>query len=247
MVINKVINRLDPCKKRYKEKEARINLEKHGYTGIIGTAENNAIPPQYFDLWTLVKEINRVKPRFVLEYGSGYSTCVIAETLRRLGHEWRFLSVELDEGWKAVTRSRLDQALQERVEFISPRSEMWLYGSNSLSKGGLWFRSEKGGKNQFGIATISFPELHVLEPDFIYLDGPSANSIDGFKDFQGQPFKPMVCDPLFIRSAYTMVVDSRRANCAFLAANYNRPFRVKKHHANCFSVFDVSAVNSRDR
>lgn len=242
IILNKILNKIDLHLKDLQVRQCKEKLKKAGYDKLYADAENDAFPPEYFDLWTLATEINRIKPKHVLEYGSGWSTYIIAETLNRIGGDWKITSVELDENWKKVTESRLGN-LKSNVDLISPSSEIWLCGSKPLNKGGLWYRSEKGGKRQFGIASIVFPELHTLSPEFIYLDGPGGEQVEGFRDaIDGKPFKPMVADPLFIKNGYTMVVDARRANCAFLAANFNRKFTSKTHHANHFTVFDIEPV-----
>ena len=102
IILNKILNKIDVRLKGLQVRQCKENLQKAGYDKLFANAENDAFPPEYFDLWTLVEEINRTKPKHVLEYGSGCSTYVIAETLNRIGGDWKITSVELDQDWKKV-------------------------------------------------------------------------------------------------------------------------------------------------
>lgn len=205
------------------------------------------MPPQYFDLKILVDEINKAKPKNVIEYGSGWSTYVISETLKRIGGDWQLISIELDNSWRDISEARIDAGLESRVSIRTAKSEVWIYGSEPFTSKGLWYRSRKGGKRQFGIAAIVFPEMHEMVPDFVYLDGPASDQVNGFRETHtDMPFKPLVADPLFFKGAFTLVVDSRRANCAFLAANFNRVFKAKIFQQNHFTVFNVMPQTLRE-
>ena len=59
--------------------------------------------------YEIARLVDRVRPSFVFECGSGMSTVLIAERLRRIG-AGRVLAVENDAGWAEATRDRLAAA-----------------------------------------------------------------------------------------------------------------------------------------
>jgi hypothetical protein len=174
------------------------------------TPSAEAIPPNFRDLWVLAGLVLEIHPSVVLEYGSGYSTYVIAETLKRIGHG-RLVSVELDESWRAKTEHLLDNGTRDLVEFTAPTPKVVLYDNSQ---------------------TISFEALHILKPDLVYVDGPDPRQVDGYTG------EPIVSDlTVFERERrITICVDGRDQQCEFLAAHLSGHYAIDVYRPKRFTV-----------
>lgn len=221
------------------------NLERHGLLGSnIPSAPENALPPNYDDLWAVAKTVLDAKPRFVLEYGTGHSTFVIAEALRQLGGDRRLLSVESNQHWFDVTRNRLPAQLKPVIDLQYLVPEMRIFRSRVFglkgAREGFWYKGRPKVQT-FGLAVIVYPNLHDLTPDMIYLDGPDSRDVAGYHDDQGRVIRPIVADLMYqeknLKPGFVMAVDSRRTNCAFLAENLSGQYRIDVNHIQGFTTF----------
>ncbi len=220
--------------------DARDKLRDAGYDLLFQPPSNNELPPNFCDLVLLRDAVVAAKPSLVLEYGSGYSTYVLAKTLQCIG-DGRIISIELGAEWRKISADRLPADLAERVTFIAPQPTIRL----ALSKlpganPNLWFEKKSKTPRRVGIATISFPEVHGLEPDFIFIDGPDSRQIPGYVDALTDEVLPaVVSDPLVYQSKKSPVicVDSRREQCAILSANLPPDYRAVVHEEQRFTFF----------
>lgn len=114
---------------------------------------------EYSDYLELYRQVGLRKPRYILELGSGISTCVIAYAARELcrekGMKPVFVSVEEDAGWHEQVKSAFPHELREFVSFhLSPRIER-AYGEMT----GCCYR-----------------ELPDHPYEFVFVDGPTGRA-----------------------------------------------------------------------
>ena len=176
----------------------------------------------------------------VLEYGSGYSTYVLAKTLQSVG-KGRLVSIELGDEWRKISAGHIPADLADRVDFIVPQPSIRLALLQLPAVNtSLWFEKKSKSPRRVGIATISFPEIYDLAPDIIFIDGPDARQIPGYLDSATQEMLPaVVSDPLvFLSKAKPIIcVDGRREQCAILSANLPPDYKTVIHEEQRFTFF----------
>lgn len=117
----------------------------------------NAIGPHWVDLYYLYRDIRVRKPKHVVEYGSGVSTCVIAAALRQNaledGVSASFISIDAVPFWGQGTLQALPADLRDvvRIEVSEPQVETLGNGVKSLRHP----------------TVVPFDDI-----DFVYVDGP---------------------------------------------------------------------------
>jgi predicted O-methyltransferase YrrM len=97
--------------------QARVERETRSAQDAAVLAARLGTAAPLFGLWAaeadlaaiVVRELEYRVPELVVECGSGVTTLVIADQLRRLGRG-RLISLEHDEGFAATIRGRLDEA-----------------------------------------------------------------------------------------------------------------------------------------
>ncbi len=224
---------------------AREGLLSEGYDKLFDQNENGVIPPNFADLWLLREAALSTKPSLILEYGSGYSTYVLAKTLKSIGRG-KIISVEVGPEWAAITEARLTPDLRPFVEFVSPEPKIRMAMSPVPGNPDLWFKKKSKKPRRLGIATITFPDLHDLTPDFVFVDGPDGSQVPGYCDSAtDENLPPIVSDLLlYVRKANPFIcVDGRREQCAFLSANLPSDYKVKIHEAQMFTCFNPPRIS----
>ena len=91
-------------------KKYKLNLEK-----------NNLFKPDYIDLINLYNQINKLKPKNILELGSGQSTIVIAKIVSELskeGYECNFYSLDQEEKYLDNTIQCMPKELKKITNFF---------------------------------------------------------------------------------------------------------------------------------
>lgn len=179
--------------------------------------------PVYADLARLHFLCLKRKAMTVLEFGSGYSTVVMADAMARLHHRFapwaaRNLRVEdpfhvhaVEEAHRFVeiTRQRLQAAaVSDHASVRHSSVEIHLHDSR--------------------LSTV-YSKLPNVAPDLIYLDGPSqyatAQEINGLS-LASKARMPMSSDILrfefLLEPGALIVVDGRTANARFLQAYLRR-------------------------
>ena len=53
IILNKILNKIDLHLKGLQVRQCKEKLKKAGYDKLFADAENDAFPPEYFDLWTM--------------------------------------------------------------------------------------------------------------------------------------------------------------------------------------------------
>jgi hypothetical protein len=190
------------------------------------TAPLEELGDKISDLARLHRLVLKKRARRVLEFGSGLSTVVMADAVAKVskatGREGRIHAVEGSPEWAGMVRDAVPENLKPYVEVTASPVETTLVN---------------------GELCHVFRELPDVNPDFLYLDGPAREQIEG--SVRGLSFSegcPIVAaDPLFYESrlypGFMMVVDGRTANTLFLRRNLKRRYRFRRdriHRAHTF-------------
>ncbi len=178
--------------------------------------------PVYADLCRLHWLALKRRALNVLEFGSGFSTAVLADAMRRLhgafagwaganlrvDEPFHVYSIEEEQRFLDITKARLGETLAPFADVS--RSSVTL------------------GLHDNRICTF-YDRLPNISPDFIYLDGPSQYAsmaeLNGFS-IASRARMPMAADLLrfefFLEPGTLIVVDGRTANARFLQAYFKR-------------------------
>lgn len=182
-------------------------------------------PIEWDDLLRLYALMRLRKVTTVLEFGCGYSTALMAHALgendrdfgsvvrRELRRASAFQVHVVDDqpGFMKITRARLPESNLGRVEFMHAPVRMSTFS---------------------GRICTEYETLPNVCPDFIYLDGPDQQQVEG--EVNGISTRhvdslPMACDILkiehFLLPGTLILVDGRTANARFLKANLQREWR----------------------
>jgi len=177
--------------------------------------------PELIDLYRLHKFVTDNKRTTVIEFGVGWSTLVIAHALSLNKQKYREQVKELRRNNPFEVHSVdneqhfIDIALERIPAELSPLVHI-TYAQVSM----VCFQ---------GRYATEYETLPLVNPDFIYLDGPDQFNIT--KDIAGfstahKDMMPMSCDILkfehFLTPGTFIVVDGRAANARYLHANLQR-------------------------
>ena len=178
--------------------------------------------PKYSDLCRLHWICLTRKAVNVLEFGSGFSTAIMANAMQilsehfgdwvasnvRVDRPFHVFSVEEEQRYLEITQRRLGAELSQFVTIQRSSTELITHDSR--------------------FATV-FSKLPNIAPDFIYLDGPSqyatTQEMNGFS-FATRCRRPMSADILriefFLDPGTLILVDGRTANARFLRCYLKR-------------------------
>jgi hypothetical protein len=206
-----------------KELEAdRIAYKNSTLEKSVSAFEEKPFEPEYNDLCRLHWIALSRKVINILEFGSGYSTAILADAMRTLGKyfgEWaknsirsenpfHVYAVEEEQRFWEITQSRLGSKLQTFATVSRSSVDILIHDNR--------------------IASV-YSKLPNISPDFIYLDGPSqfatTQEINGFS-FNSKARMPMSADILrvefFLEPGTLILVDGRTANARFLKSYLRR-------------------------
>jgi hypothetical protein len=179
-------------------------------------------PPDWNDLVRLHKLIRSRKIMTIVEFGTGYSTLVMADAIEknakdyslfvkdniRRKHAFELHVIEADGPWLEIASERIPNFLKPFVKFKQSNVVMTQY--------------------QGQICTV-YEELPNVTPDFIYIDGPDQFNVNNkiFGISTNDPDRvPMSGDLLFIENFLlpgTIVqFDGRVLNARFVLNNIKR-------------------------
>ena len=170
----------------------------------------NRLPPIYHDLYFLYREIRRRRPGYVLEFGCGYSTLVIAKALydNGGGEAW---SLETEPYWANNTRQMIPHILDNHYRILEVGVTDKDYGEDKA----LWFS-----------------EIPNCIPEFIYVDAPATDSeIQGVANI-------LEMEPLF-KKGFFMVVDGRKQAVKFFRKNLRRNYVFQDRRLFGNSAFEL--------
>ncbi len=191
----------------------------------INPTPDDVIKPNLIDLHSLYSLCEKTSRTTILEFGCGWSSYLFAAYMAQFKKEiGSFEGFRRNAGFEChtldnypryidIARKRIPEHLQSFITFHYSAIQM----------------REWNGR----IAT-EYVDLPLVNPDFIYLDGPDQNGTRG--DVNGistrhDDFMPMVCDILkiehFLMPKTIIVVDGRAANARFMKCNLQRNWDYK--------------------
>jgi len=177
--------------------------------------------PELEDLYRLHRFIIEQKRTTILEFGSGWSTLIFAHALRANKKAYS----------SEVATLRRNNPFE--VHAVDNEKRFMKMAENRIPanlKGDTFFHFSEVQMVEFqGRFSTLYETLPLINPDFIYLDGPDQfnviNEISGFTTAH-KDMMPMSCDILrlehFLTPGTIIVVDGRAANARFLNANFQR-------------------------
>lgn len=142
---------------------------KHGK---VARELENAFPPVESDLRRLLHLLEQMQPKSILEYGSGWSTVLMAAWAA--SHEGVFLeTLESDPIWYCSTMNALnaDRSLTQRfVDNDYMDDPLRVADHAEKERWRLLFSPTSNGSTE---ASVYYIQQHLTAPDFIYIDGPA--------------------------------------------------------------------------
>jgi hypothetical protein len=196
---------------------------------------NSAYEPELDDLFLLHSYIIKFRRMTVLEFGTGWSTLVMANAIKynkikysnytknlRLNNAGEVHTLDNEKAWLGNTKKITSKYLKF-IKYHYSEAKMDLFN---------------------GRICTSFKKLPKINPDFIYLDGPDQFNIKGSKNginLNHNDFMPMSCDLLkiesFLKPGTIIIVDGRAANSRFLKSNFQREWKYSYNNTNDQHVF----------
>ena len=178
--------------------------------------------PDLIDLYRLYSFITLNNRTTVLEYGTGWSTLIMYHALEhnrakygsrpfeRCSYPYSLFVIDDQKKYLKISKKRISKFFNNktRINFIYSEAEMVKYNGKYASQ---------------------YKHHPLVNPDFIYLDGPDQFKIKGkINNFtiKHPDMMPMACDILYYEHFLTpgtiIVVDGRMANVRFLKSNLQR-------------------------
>jgi len=196
---------------------------------------NNPYEPEFDDLYLLHSYIIKFRRMTVLEFGTGWSTLVMANAIK----------YNLSKYLRNIKNLRLNNAgevhtLDNEKKWLNKTKQKTLKYKNNIK-----FHYSEAFMDSFnGRICTSFKNLPKINPDFIYLDGPDQFNIRKERcgiNINHKDLMPMSCDILriesFLKPGTIIVVDGRAANSRFLKSNFQRKWQYSYNQTNDQHVF----------
>lgn len=225
--------------------EAYKYLIQQDSADILSAGLNEEIPPKWDDLVRLYKLIRDRKPYQILEFGSGFSTVVMAHALKQNWNDYlkihginvggggnlaypqpKIISLESAKKWRDNT------ILKVKAAGLLDFSEILI--------------STVGITEHQGQLCHVYDSLPDIVPDFVYLDGPDPQTVQG--SINGLTFKNpnrtvMSADILKYESTllpgFFMIVDGRSNNARFLQRMLTRDYEIKYYENADVTTFEL--------
>ena len=205
------------------------------------------------DLYNLYLCVRKNKRITVLEFGSGYSTLIIALALEdnkknfkdkinfRKRNRYEIFVVDNEKKFLNITKKRCDDFFKKnnidiKIHYIFSECEMTTHLNRPCSV---------------------FRKLPNVNPDFIYLDGPDQFNIKGNSNGLNlgiKDFHPLSVDIMFYEyfliPGTIIMSDGRITNCRFLENNFQRNWISKYDKKNdqfYFLLDEKSIGKSNDK
>ena len=211
------------------------NLQKKG--------GHTVYPPDLFDLYRIHKFIILNRRISTLEFGSGWSTIVIAHALNinknnflkkilkkklRFSNPFKHYVLENEKKFLNITKKRTKSYLKNiNVNYFYSENVMSIYKNRICSE---------------------YKKLPQVNPDFVYLDGPDQFNIKNKKNnltIAHKDMMPMNSDLIkieyFLTPGTIILTDGRTANANFLRNSFQRHWKYKffpEHDQSLFLLCD---------
>jgi len=185
--------------------------------------DTKTFAPDLMDLYYIHQLIILNKRTTVLEFGCGWSTIIMKNALEinkskyltmlkklRKKNFFEIFSIDNQRKYLKITRDKSKKILgkNSKINFF--------YSKNKMTKFNNKFCSE-------------YEKLPIINPDFIYLDGPDPRTVQGKVNgfnLNHLELMPMACDILkiehFLLPGTIILSDGRTANIRFLKSNFQR-------------------------
>jgi len=238
--------------KNVNQKKAANFFSKIGFGKFVKESSNKKLPPpnqpalgqispfkpDLIDLYRIYQFIILNKRTTVLEFGCGYSSCVIMHALNQLHlkyhkkiknlrrkHPFELAIVDTNKKYIKIAAKRINLFNKKRYKYKTTLTSSRMTTFN-------------------GKICSEYKRLPLINPDFIYLDGPgqedSSGEINGI-NVRHQDFMPMSCDILkiehFLTPGTIILIDGRTANARFLKSNFQRNWKYIHDKKNDQSIF----------
>lgn len=213
---------------------------KEGPYDFVSGKLQHAIPPDIEDLVRIHRLIRQRKCFTVLEFGTGYSTIVIAHALAANKTDWnnmkdipeirnRFMfnlfTVDASEKWIKETEKKIPEKLKCHIHFHFSEVNIGTFN---------------------GQICHFYTNLPDVIPDFIYLDGPNPKDVNG--SVNGMTFHCdertvmsgdlLTMEPTFLPGLF-ILIDGRTNNVRFLLNNFKRKYQFNWDKGNDISTFEL--------
>lgn len=222
--------------------KARIYLRENGLEHLLLPGDKAELSPEWDMLARLHKLIRKRKPFLILEFGSGFSSVVMASALESNWDEFqrisqsvqnrldveqpRLVSVETSKKWQDNTREKIENAgLADFFEIVFSRVTI---------------------AEHLGQLCHFYDKLPDVVPDFVYLDGPDPATVEGRINglsFQNHKRTVMSGDILKYESTlipgFFMIIDGRTNNARFLQRMLTRDYDVRHHLDEDYTTFEL--------
>lgn len=236
--------------RRRNEAKAREYLERCGAMELLRSGEGSEIPPVLHDLYNLHSTVRRRRPATILEFGTGFSTLVLAHALAMNAR---------DAGANVATKSKGAPPPPPRVWSVDA-NERWIRNAAGKVPDALrdfvsFHHSEVRACELNGQLCHRYVDLPSVVPDLVYLDAPNPLDVVGevgglsFTLETGGPRQATAADLVFmepsLKRGFFMVVDGRFNNVHFLRHNLRRRYRVRVDNVNKLSTFELLEPTGR--
>ncbi len=193
--------------------------------------------PEIIDLYRIYKFITLNKRINVLEYGTGYSSLVIAKALN--DNKVRYLKNTKDLRFKKKFFLSIVDNEKKFINISKKRIKQMIKLNNFK-----FFYSENHMTTFNGRLCSEYVNHPSLNPDFIYLDGPDQFNIKGKINgmtLNNHEMSPMSCDILkyenLLCPGTIILVDGRSLNSRFLRDNLKRKWKIIEDVSHDQSIF----------
>jgi len=226
--------------------QQKYNLEytvHENYHAGIGVWDDAQILPDIYDLVRMHKLVRSRKVFTILEFGTGYSTLILADALNKNKKDYELLnnkpkirvykkfeihSVDADEKWIEWVKNNIKSF---------PEISDLIHLSYSPIKIGT-----------FNDRMCSYYEtIPDIVPDFVYLDAPDTSVCKG--DINNLTFNKckdrtvIAGDLLLMESTFVpglfILIDGRRNNAIFLKNNFQRNYNINFDNDNDINTFEL--------
>ena len=208
--------------------------------------EKNILKPDLVDLYFIHNFIILNKRINILEIGTGWSSYVISNAhLYLLKKYSKFItnSEFLIPNFKVLDNNKKYLKISKnRNKVINNKYISYFYSKVEMTE----------FNNRYCTRFVDFPKIN---PELIYLDGPSQYGIKKNRNFSfntdSKELMPMVSDILkiehFLSSGTVIISDGRKANINFLVKNFQREWKLKNYGDRSILLLNDSPLGYKNK